>query len=214
MSKSAMNDASAEMNWPRLLMSESRARQSASDCAGRPGAGDALRAWWQAVADACFEYERAVAQREQPEPPPVQLIERLRGVAGYLAVGKLPDTVRLAAKRGRTAPGPGEMRDMRMAVAYHHACRPEGIEHNGIRIRIEDPDPIERIHLWYGVEKRTIYDWLDRYEPAFLGVNDVNKDIIISMTVRAAEHYRQAGRSQAATTARDAKRSKSVRPKR
>jgi hypothetical protein len=84
--------------------------------------------------------------------------------------------------------------------------------HNDEVIRIDDPDPVERIHLWFGVAKRTVYDWIKKFEPAFLGVNNVNGEILANLTIQAAERYRNAGRSTGAIRKRSRKRSRAARP--
>jgi hypothetical protein len=199
--------APSSVRWRLILANEEQARQEVHESAQRrAGQGKAFRSWWRRVADVLFEYEKVVAGGGRPEPPPVILLRALCGQAGYLAVGKLPDTIRLSLLRGRTAPGPTEARQIGMAVAYWRACSPEGHSHNEIAIRIDDPDPVERIHLWYGVAKRTVYDWLARFDPAYLGVNDVNSELLIKFTVTAAEQHRAAGRSQAAISRRARKR--------
>ena len=47
----------------------------------------------------------------------------LAGQAAYLAVGQIPDPIKHVGGKGGTAPGPGEISDIRWAVTYVHAVR-------------------------------------------------------------------------------------------
>jgi hypothetical protein len=207
-------DEQARLQWRIALARESEARKAVLERAGGSLGGQRLRSWWSAVRDVLNEYARWIARyHHEPEPPPAELATVLAGQAGYLASGRIPDPIRQAAVKGRTGPGPTEDRDIRLAVAYRRACQPDGIIHNGETIKIDDPRPVERIHLWFGVSKRAVYDWLEKFEPAFLGVNRVNADVLTSLTKKAGQRYRQAGRSQKAIAGRGKKRRSAVKPK-
>lgn len=201
---------SDQQHWLRLLQKERDARESVRDSAGREGTGERLRAWWKTVRDLLDEYARSIARREIHEPPPAEVIKVIADLSGELAVGSLPFAMRAARAEGQTPPAPAEERMIGTAVAYWQACRPEGLQHNGETIRIDDPDPVERIHLWYGAGKRTVYEWVKQKQPAFLGVNDINASTIIEQTIRMAERYRKMGRSHGAVRRRAKKRSSAV----
>lgn len=196
----------SHVRWLWLLRQEGDARAAALRSAGKSDTGVWLRHWWNAVNELLKEYSRSIASHAIHEPPPAEAVEVLAELAGDLAVGHIPDPIRRAASEGRTRPTPRERRTIGMAVVYWRACQPEGFEHNGVRITIDDPDPIERIHLWFGAHKRTIQDWIRKHPPAFLGVNDVNAGTIQHLTFQAAQQYRVRGRSQTAIRARSAKR--------
>ena len=196
----------SHVRWQWLLRLERDARVAAKNSAGKPDTGLRLRHWWGTINALLKEYSRSIASHVIHEPPPGEVVEILAGIAGVLAVGRIPDEIRKAASEGRTRPTPREMRAIGMAVVYWMACQAEGIEHNGVRITIDDPDPIESLHLWFGAHKRTIQDWIKKCPPAFLGVNDVTARTIEQLTHRAAQEYRARGRSQAAIRARNAKR--------
>ena len=57
---------------------------------------------------------------------PTSYSTMLAGLAAYLAVGQIPDPIKHVGGKGRTAPGPGEISDIRWAVTYVSAAR-EGL---------------------------------------------------------------------------------------
>jgi hypothetical protein len=198
-----------ERRWQTLLSTEEQARRAVHQHGGVPDSDERLRRWWLSVHDALWEYLRIVAvDREAPEPPPVGMLELVARIAKDLAAGRVPDIVKQSAKRGRPGPSYGENRDILIAVAYMRAAGPDGLEHQGDRIRIKDPDPVERIHLWYGAAKRTIREWRQKLEPdsRSLGANHINGEILTSLTWTAAQRYREAGRTFNAIDKRSAKR--------
>jgi hypothetical protein len=196
----------SHVRWLRLLRREQDSRAAALRSAGKSDTGVWLRHWWSTINELLKEYSRSIASHVIHEPPPAEVVEVLAELAGELAVGRIPEPIRKAASEGRTRPTPRERRTIGMAVVYWCACQPEGIEHNGVRIMIDDPDPVEHIHLWFGAHKRTIQDWIKKHPPVFLGVNDVNADTIRHLTIQAARQYRDRGRSHAAIRTRNAKR--------
>lgn len=213
-SSTGTNDAKIEIAtaqtvpWPTLLQDEAKARSIAMTLGETPEGPRLLRRWWEIVSKVMLEYARHVARGAAPEPPPSEVAVAVGHVCGHLATGDLPDPIALAIKGGRRRPGPLEEYDIGLAVAYCLASRPEGIDHLGINIKIDDPDPIERIHLWYGAKKRTVYDWIKKHPPAFLGATGANAGTLQHLTFKAAQRYREAGRSHGALTKRG------VRPKR
>ena len=187
-----------EALWVNLLRQEFHARTQLGNKLNNGTSKNQLRAWWGTVAEVLMEYAKRVAGGSAPETPMAEMAIVLAHLARDLAAGVVPDPIKDVATRGRTKPGSFEARDLRMAVAYHRACSPPGLLHRGEYIKLDDPAPVQRIHLWY--------DWLERYEPAFLGENRINEDVIINEPVAAGERYRAAGRSQQATRKRDLKR--------
>jgi hypothetical protein len=131
---------------------------------------------------------------ERPEPPPAELAEKLSNLAGYLAVGQIPGPIEDAKTEGRRAPGPTERQHIGWAVAYRRACRPEGLSHNGQTIRIEDKTPIKTLAAWFELDPNTIRGWVRDHCGAFLGVNDVNAEIIVKRTRLAGARYSRSGR--------------------
>src|SRR5262245_46197874 len=97
--------------WRALLDDERRLRKQA--VLAKPlGNTEAIREWWSIV-------ERALAQfvaNPSIDPPPTDLLAVLSRLAGYLAVGKVPEPIADVATQGNTSLGPSEKRDIRMAV--------------------------------------------------------------------------------------------------
>lgn len=156
-----------------------------------------LQEWWGAVQGVWQEYTRQVAAGNPPNPPPFDLALVMAGLCGYLAVGKLPDPIRDAITEGRTLPGPMELSDVGKAVAYHRAAK-TGIYHNGKKIVVVDPTPTKTISKSYGVTTNTVRGWIKKYPPAFLGVTDIDSNILCHLMETGGKRYIDAGRSQAA----------------
>ena len=190
-------------DWRALFDSEVAARYELDRLAhdGEPS-GKKIRFWWKSVEDLLSAYGIAVAKDERPEPPPAELASLLSTFAGYLAVGQIPDPIKGAATEGRRPPGPTERRHIGWAVAYRHACRPEGITHNGQTIHIGDKSPVKTLAIWFEVDPNVIRKWVRGHLPVFMGVNAVNSEVIIKRTRAAGEAYSRAGRGQRAVTRR------------
>lgn len=165
-----------------------------------------LREWWSAVEAVWREYSRQTAAGFTLNPPPAELAGIMGNLAGYLAVGQLPDPISEATRsEGRTAPGPDERRDIGIAVAYHRAAT-EGLLHNGKVVRVEDRTHTKTICGLYDVRDSTVRSWMQKHQPAFLGINDITPSLLKARLVQAAKRYRNGGRSKAAIEQRCAKR--------
>ena len=174
-----------ELDWNTLTTGEFelRDRINRAVAVGETPKNDLLRQWWAAVEKICVAYcrnvaEHSLSQRPDHEPFPAELASCIGGLAGYLAVGKLPEPIRDAARSGRTSPGPDERRDIRWAVAYRRACERDGIVHMGVTHRISDRHPVKTLAAWFGVERRTVRDWCKQYEPAYLGANTLTEEVL------------------------------------
>lgn len=187
-----------------LLQRERTARASFYEGAKGPHRGRLSRRWWKAVEDLLAHYVRSVSRTDLhyidekaflSAEPPVEVLNIVAKLIGYLAVGKMPDPISLAIKKGRTGPGPEELRDIGLAVVYRRACTPEGFTHMGESIRIDDARPVVTLTQWYGVSRRTIQMWVASYQPAFLGINRVNASTIKKLAAEAGARYCTSGRS-------------------
>lgn len=168
---------------------------------GVPPTRQQLQEWWAALEIVWREYSRQVAIGQSPDPPPSGIAAIMADFCGFLAVGRLPEPMGDAISEGRTAPVPKELRDIGFAVAYHRGTK-TGIEHNGQRVVIVDDTPTKTISDSYGVTPNTVRGWVRKYPPAFLGINDINSDVLIHLMKTAGKRYSEAGRSQAAIVKR------------
>ena len=166
--------------------------------------GQLLRSWWQAVADAFARMARMAAAGEAIDPVPAELFRVMGGLSAYVATGKLPEPIEMAVKRGRTAMGPSEKRDIGLAVAYQRACN-GGFEHNGVLLKIKDRAFNRTISEAFGVDKTTARHWCAEIDPAVMPVNDISADTLADMMRGAGANYRQAGRSNSSISTRGSK---------
>lgn len=196
----------ALVEWQEALDEEYQARNSLTPALadGVAPPALALRHWWSTVSRVWKLYALSVARAAPPTPPPADLANIMADLAGYLAVGQIPDPIRDAASEGRRNPGPDEARDIGFAVAYHRAARP-GLMHNGVLLKLDDRHPTKTIAAKYNVAPSTVRKWNRSYEPAFLGTNSVTVEILENLMSKAAARYRAAGRSHSAIAARGAK---------
>lgn len=153
-----------------------------------------LQEWWKSVANIWREYPRQIANGNNPTPPPADLATVMAGLCHDLAVGKLPAPISDAISEGRTSPSYYESRDIGLAVAYHKAAR-HGIAHNGITVKIQDSKPTKTISENFGVKANTVRKWAAKYQPAFLGVNDITSETLVHLMTEAGKTYTNAGRS-------------------
>src|SRR4051812_6886020 len=72
----------------------------------------AVREWWGTVS----EVLKGIQNVNDGDDLPYQLLDMLAGQAAYLAVGQIPDPIKDVGGKGGTAPGPGEISDIRWAV--------------------------------------------------------------------------------------------------
>lgn len=192
-------------DWAELLRTEIGLRADifiAPDGAD----GEKLREWWKYVERIFRLYSISVARGEQLERAPWELMFAVSGLLGYVAAGKLPDPIAHALTEGRPAIGPEERRDIGYAVAYCLAASDAGLLHNGVTVRVEDPNPIDTVSKAFGIDKTTARKWRRQAAPAFMGLNDISAETVTSLMKEAGEGYRVAGRSRAALVARASKR--------
>ena len=79
----------------------------------------ALRAWWAAVSKVLGGIQNVTDLDDLL----YGLFAVLAEQAAYLAVGQIPDPIKRVGGKGRKAPGPGEISDIRWAVTYIRAVR-------------------------------------------------------------------------------------------
>jgi hypothetical protein len=199
--------ASDLTEWRTLLEREAGARAALFRGATRPqDRREELRAWWGVVADLLGLYARLSARSIHVEPPPAEALSVLSGLAGYLAVGQIPDPIRDVVGGGRRRPGPTERRDIGLAVAYRLAARPGGLVHNGETIHIRDRTPTKTLAGWFGVKSNTVQGWVRLYAPAQPRVRTMTAELLCSLTIKAGRRYSRDGRSRSAIVKRNAKR--------
>ena len=98
-----------------------------------------------------------------------------------------------------------ETRDIGVAVAYRKACDQEGILHNSKVVKVDDLHPTKTIAQAYEVHETTVWGWCRKYQPAFLGVNDINAEVLKGLMEASGRRYQRAGRSKTAIRFRNAK---------
>jgi hypothetical protein len=61
-------------------------------------------------------------------------------------------------------------------------------------VHVVDKRPVKTLAGWFGVDKNTIRGWVRRYPQAFLGVNDINTEILDKRARKAGKRYIACGR--------------------
>ena len=84
----------------------------------------AVREWWGTISEV-LEGIKYVTDLDDfdLDDLPYEVFALLAGQTAYLAVGQIPDPIKRVGGKGRTAPGPGEISDIRWAVTYIRAVR-------------------------------------------------------------------------------------------
>jgi hypothetical protein len=164
--------------------------------------GKALRDWWGAIEAALNVYKIALAGGRVLNPPPLEILEALEIAASCLAVGKMPGVVDDAISEGRRGAESRERRDIGIAVAYLMAASKTGLEHAGEEIIIADESPVKTVCEAFGDRRTTAQGWRHKIEPAFLGLNRIDGEILGSLMRSAGERYKAAGRSARAIAGR------------
>ena len=192
-------------DWRTALIEEERARRVVLQQRTVANVGDACRRWWAAVETVLRLYERSVYGHENYIPPPKELISILKGLAGYLAVGHIPQFIEDARKEGSHKPGPLERLDIAIAVLYVGAAK-EGVSRGGNIIKINDASPIKSVADAYKVEKRTVQKWANKYGIELFIPDPFDSHTLKELMLIAGARYQKAGRSKAAIARRAAKR--------
>ncbi|MEP6827634.1 MAG: hypothetical protein ABJA10_06135 [Aestuariivirga sp.] len=176
----------------RILSSESGSQPSAA----------ALREWWRSVDNVLKVFVLQAAKGDMPNPLPLDLLRVISGFTGSFASGKIPDPIRHSVSEGNPAAGPNERRQIGLAVAYKQAAEGK-LFHNGVAISIPDKTSTKTLCKLFGVKESTVRGWKKRYEPAFLGINDITAGIFVKLVKAAGRQYRQSGRSHKAIARRN-----------
>ena len=205
---SAPNDTvrEADPNLQGLIELEQRLRTELVKADRQPGGAspDEIRNWWAAVRSVWEVYAREIAKNRSPIPPGGLAIVMAR-MAAELSSGIIPKYIADVAVRGNPPMGYWETRDIGVAVAYRKACDQEGILHNSKVVKVDDLHPTKTIAQAYGVHESTVQGWCRKYQPAFLGVNDINAEVLKGLMEASGRRYQQAGRSKTAIRLRNAK---------
>ena len=131
------------------------------------------------------------------EAMPIEVMQIIGGLFGYLAVGKIPEPINDVKGAGQTKPGRTEQNDIKIAGTYVAAARAG---------KISDKAPIQKIMAKFGVGKRTAEGWAKEGSVP----EDENLEALARRMERAGQRYLENGRSQAAVTKRHkTKRAKS-----
>jgi hypothetical protein len=169
----------------------------------------AVRAWWGTVS----EVLNGIQTVTDWDDVPYQLLEMLAGQAAYLAVGQIPDPIKHVGGKGRTAPGPGEISDIRWAVTYVCAAR-EGrvrglkppVDVRGHRKSSPEAVAIAVVRRLYKLRsEQTVREWCRTYQP-FPHAEASPASYLRSRLVSAACRYRLNERTHDARTRADRKR--------
>ena len=169
----------------------------------------AVREWWGTVSEVLKDIQNVTDWDDLP----YQLFDMLAGLAAYLAVGQIPDPIKHVGGKGRTAPGPGEISDIRWAVTYVSAAR-EGlvqglkppVDVRGHRKSSPDAVAIAVVRRLYKLRsEQTVREWCRTYEP-FPHPEASPASYLRSRLVSAARRYRLNERTQNARTGADRKR--------
>jgi hypothetical protein len=195
-------------HWQTLLLDVRDKREAAVVLCSKPPTREfskALREWWGATESALRMYRIELAGGRVLYPPPLEILEGLENMAGYLAIGQMPGVVDDAISEGNHTAGPGERRDIGIAVAYMMAAT-DGIKHAGEQIIITDKHHNKTVCDAFGIHRNTALGWRRTYKPAFPDLHPINGEILRSLMREAGERYKRAGRSRSAITERQTKR--------
>jgi hypothetical protein len=192
--------APEQITWAELLVMERRMRALWPELTA-----DELRQYWQVVEQVWMAYAKQTHEGIIPDPPPIDLAAVMGNLAGYIAVGKIPEPILHAATPGGRKFGPTERAHIGAAVAYHKAAK-DGLKTADGTIRVADRSPTKTISLQYGVDASTVRGWcrLVTFSPEQLG-KLTSDELTASMRVYGLQ-YRAAGRSSAAILERGAGR--------
>jgi hypothetical protein len=200
-----------ERDWQCALAGydEHRRKYSAALDGSKVSKRKAARAYWGSVAVILHCYNRPgnwAGQSSLHGPEgwaaprfafPPALAKVLAEFAQYLSVGQMPEACTNVSGKGRSAPGPHELRDMAVAVAYVAALR------CGQLVRINAP--LKHVAERYGVRTRTLHKWIA--DMPWVKPTDFGSPAELAVQFAAsAATYRSAGRSVSAIDERRSKR--------
>ncbi len=194
-----------DLQWRTLLCDERDKREAARVLYSNPRTREfskAVRNLWGAYEAALDMYIRALAEGCALDPPPLEILTALKIIVSCLAVGKMPGLAADAISGGRRAAESRERRDIGFAVAYMLAASTTGLEQAGERIIIADKSPVKTVCEAFGISRTTAQGWRKKLEPAFLGLNRIDGELLGSLMRGAGERYKTAGRSARAITKR------------
>jgi hypothetical protein len=194
-----------DLQWQALLADERDKRAVASDLYSIPPTREfrkAVRDLWGAYEAVLDVYIRALTEGRTLYPAPLEILTGLRIIVSYLAVGQMPGLVAGAISEGRRGAAATERRDIGFAVAYMMAASKPGLEHAGEQIIIADERPVKTVCEAFGVKRTTAQSWRKKIEPAFLGVNRIDGQLLDLLMRGAGERYKAAGRSASAIARR------------
>ena len=156
----------------------------------------AVREWWGTVSEVLKDIQNVTNWDDLP----YQLFDMLAGLAADLAVGQITDPIKHVGGKGRTAPGPGEISDIRWAVTYVSAAR------EGLVRGLKPPDARAVVCRLYKLRsEQTVREWCRVYEP-FPEPEASPASYLRGRLVSAARRYRLNVRTQNARAEADRKR--------
>jgi hypothetical protein len=119
---------------------------------------------------------------------PPDLALQLKGLFGYLAVGKIPDPIAHCVGRGNLV-GPSEERDIRAAVVYVVAAK------RGI---IADKYPIKSVQEAYSAQRQSVQGWVVARRKGITDAELIDADAIAKRMREAGARYSTDGRTHSA----------------
>ena len=169
----------------------------------------AVRKWWGTVSEVLKGIQNVTDWHDLP----YELLDMLAAQAGYLAVGQIPLTIKDVGGKGRTAPGPGEISDIRWAVTYVCAVRDGRVQGRKPPLvvrgrRKSSPDAVVLAvvcRLYDLRDEQTVRTWCRKYKP-YPHPDAWPESYLRSRLVSAARRYRLNVRTQNARTRAGRKR--------
>jgi hypothetical protein len=169
----------------------------------------AVRKWWGTVSEVLKGIQNVTDWHDLP----YELLDMLAGLAACLAVGQIPLTIKDVGGKGRTAPVPGEISDIRWAVTYVCAVRDGRVQGRKPPLvvrgrRKSSPDAVALAvvcRLYDLRDEQTVRTWCRKYKP-FPYPEAWTVSSLRNRVVDAARQYRLNVRTQNARTRAGRKR--------
>ena len=186
-----------KVEWMKLLERERALRLellALGEDGDRDKRRDLSREWWGQIAKVLKAYPPALKDISPFEPHPTEITYFLAGLAGYLAVGDIPQPIADVRGRGRTAMGPTEETHVAYATAYMVAAKDK---------HLTDRNYFKTICDAYGVRRQTAQKWL-KFTPRddLLNLAKNNSSQFTKKMLQVGGVYRRAGRSSIAVSGR------------